>query len=289
MTASKIPRPDGVETDEKKEEGKETKYFWLYIWSVCLFAISIITSSLPWSHWAYTINTCPGYNCECILFGKSFYDQFAGGETIFCKLTTLLQIPLFLTACFLSFYQGRRVLVIRRERNRIKGQKGDGEGNPLLLLKSRNGRVLKEGDVFVEEKEIEMEPPSRKLCITLVVISSVCLLLVTSIYILHVVGYHWSCNEYRRMLMHLLRASGNMAQILSERLECTAIFSFMDYLQPKRKLYDPYDYERTYRINTGMSLFIAQMALLKNVFVWICISYLNIKMLRKRIHYDRTQ
>ncbi|KAK6645287.1 hypothetical protein RUM43_001563 [Polyplax serrata] len=200
-----------------------------------------------------------------------------------------LQIPLFLTACFLSFYQGRRVLVIRRERNRIKGQKGDGEGNPLLLLKSRNGRVLKEGDVFVEEKEIEMEPPSRKLCITLVVISSVCLLLVTSIYILQVVGYHWSCNEYRRMLMHLLRASGNMAQILSERLECTAIFSFMDYLQPKRKLYDPYDYERTYRINTGISLFIAQMALLKNVFVWICISYLNIKMLRKRIHYDRTQ
>ncbi|EEB14175.1 hypothetical protein Phum_PHUM285610 [Pediculus humanus corporis] len=247
--------------------------------SSSLILVSFITTSLPWGYWAKAINTCHDYDCECILFGKAFADQFTGGRVIYCQTITLLHVPLFLISSFMCFYQGRRAYIFRRQRLRIKYGK-QCEKNPIILkcrtLLSRSGRIIKEGDIIMEEKEIEMEPPSYKWCITLIVVSSLFLILLCCVYVLHVVGYYWSCNEYRIMLIKLLKASGNMAQIFSERLECRAVYSFMDYLQPKRNLQDSQDYERKYKINTGLSLFIAQMVLLKNIFVWVCVSIVNI-------------
>lgn len=75
----------------------ERSIFFRLLFSSILLLISLVTTALVWGHWAYTLDTCPLYNCGCIFFGIAFENGFAGGNVEFCQYVTYAQIPVFLT------------------------------------------------------------------------------------------------------------------------------------------------------------------------------------------------
>ncbi|XP_046392492.1 uncharacterized protein LOC124160629 [Ischnura elegans] len=99
-----------------------------------------------------------------------------------------------------------------------------------------------------------------------------------------------TCNEWRRVALRMLSASGDLARVVTARLSCGAIYDFMDYLQPRKVIHYGFTYEfqgpnsRTIRegettiINTAAALKVAVSAAWINVLFWLCLVCLNVKM-----------
>lgn len=90
-------------------------------------------------------------------------------------------------------------------------------------------------------------------------------------------GYLSTCSQYKRTLERLIGLHGTAIPVIHRRLSCTAIFDFMDYIQP--------DSAHGYRegfINTGIDLSIGIVA---SFFSWVSFlyaSYLNVRMARNK-------
>lgn len=88
-------------------------------------------------------------------------------------------------------------------------------------------------------------------------------------------GYLATCNQYKRTLEKLLGVHGTVLPVIYGRLSCTAIFDFMDYMQPDTGI----GYREGF-INTGIDLILGVIA---SCLSWLCFlyaSFLNIKMAR---------
>lgn len=89
-------------------------------------------------------------------------------------------------------------------------------------------------------------------------------------------GYLATCKEYKRTLERLLGVQGTALPVIYGRLSCTAIFDFMDYMQP--------DTGNAYRegfINTGVDLTLGVTASCLSWLFFLFMSFLNVKMARQ--------
>lgn len=86
-------------------------------------------------------------------------------------------------------------------------------------------------------------------------------------------GYLVTCNQYKRTLERLLGVQGTVLPVIYGRLSCTAIFDFMDYMQPDTGI----GYREGF-INTGIDLSLGIAASCLSWLYFIYASFLNIKM-----------
>ncbi|KAL0280641.1 UNVERIFIED_CONTAM: hypothetical protein PYX00_001869 [Menopon gallinae] len=250
----------------------ESKLFRCYFYSSILLIFFVVTFSVPWGHWAYTLDRCTGQDCGCILYGRAYHDVFSGGQTEYCQFVTFAQIPLLLITIVLICYHGVRAYITPRRR----AKKAAWRGNPLLSGSRRKSDIDKNLRI--------VEPPSVAGIISLIATSIIALAVLLTALGFLIDGYIQSCNEYRRMLVRYLAASGRVAYVLNNRLICSSIFDFMDHLQPDRRRdrNQIFDYTRD-RINTGLSLLLSIVSLSLNVILWIYILILNFRLLFRKI------
>lgn len=74
-------------------------------------------------------------------------------------------------------------------------------------------------------------------------------------------GYRYTCNQYRNTLERLIGVHGTLIPVVHNRLACSSVLDFMDYIQP--------DTGNAYRegfINTAASLIIG---IVMSFFTWI--------------------
>ncbi|KAG6455566.1 hypothetical protein O3G_MSEX009257 [Manduca sexta] len=91
-------------------------------------------------------------------------------------------------------------------------------------------------------------------------------------------GFFRTCNQYRGYLVREMRASGDQATAIHFRLNCQAIYDFMDYIQRGISSSRGGDY-----INTGVSLQLALITAWAAVGLWVAVVvYAAIRAYRER-------
>lgn len=71
----------------------------------------------------------------------------------------------------------------------------------------------------------------------------------------------------------ILQASGDLSDLVMERLSCGTMYDFLDYLHPDSNYHVPHipqyqHYRRTFHINTGFILLTSILLLWANVIIW---------------------
>lgn len=89
-------------------------------------------------------------------------------------------------------------------------------------------------------------------------------------------GFLTTCRQYRIVLQKMLSITGSALPVIHSRLQCQAIYDFMDYLQP-----DPIDSYRNGFINTGLDLILGIFASCVSFVAFGVSSFINIRFTRR--------
>lgn len=89
----------------------ETWLAMLYIGSVLLSVISIVSLVTAWQHWAWTLDTCIEFDCGCILYGINTFNTFIGGDVKLCHFASYCPVPGILIGLCLGGYHGYRCCI----------------------------------------------------------------------------------------------------------------------------------------------------------------------------------
>lgn len=73
-----------------------------------------------------------------------------------------------------------------------------------------------------------------------------------------------------------MHSVGNQVAVIQGRLQCTAVYDFMDYLMPDFN----YERRREDRINTSAAMLIAAIATWVGFLLWLGATVINIRMSR---------
>ncbi|KAJ9597363.1 hypothetical protein L9F63_011752 [Diploptera punctata] len=240
----------------------------LYGAATCLSLITIICIAVPWTHWKQILDTCTNYSCGCILYGTNYFYVYNGGNTSMCQFTTFAPIPVLVIAIIMAGYHGYRVCMSGKKVKRKQKRNGD-----VAVIESRSGEPY--------------DGPGLKWLIALIVIACCVSALLAVSTVTLIDGYYTTCREYRHHMTKWEVVNGQMASVINGRLQCGAIFDFMDYMEPIRRPFfrkdyinynyphEEKDYERGGFINTGLSLQIAISSACINCVTWglIIINY----------------
>lgn len=90
-------------------------------------------------------------------------------------------------------------------------------------------------------------------------------------------GFLSTCNQYRLTLQRILAVSGTALPVIHSRLNCQAVFDFMDYMQP-----DSIYATRDGFINTGLDLLLGIFASFASFIFFGLSSAVNIRMTRMK-------
>lgn len=237
----------------------------LYFLSAILSIIEFTALLTPWLHWSEILDTCPQYRCNCILYGSSGFSFFSGGKNVLCRFATYASLPVILISSGFTVYHGYRSCILsrRNKRNQNSGY--------------RRGRTREEG----EQTENNL---GGKLWYLWTGLSILVVILLFSNAVIVTDGYYKTCDQYRRTLVKSLVATGNSAKVIYDRLQCGAVFDFMDYMEPFTRPFfvkdesrlrptDPRrDFYRGQMINTGATLQLAIVCLWFNFATWLIVS-----------------
>lgn len=90
-------------------------------------------------------------------------------------------------------------------------------------------------------------------------------------------GFLSTCNQYRLTLQRILSLSGTALPVIHSRLNCQAIFDFMDYVQP-----DSLYATRDGFINTGLDLTLGIIASFVSFLLFGAAAFINIRLSRMK-------
>nr|XP_012221871.1 PREDICTED: uncharacterized protein LOC105671903 isoform X2 [Linepithema humile] len=241
---------------------------WLYIGSMLLSVTSVVSLVTAWQHWAWTLDTCIGIDCGCILYGINTFNTFIGGDVKLCHFATYCLVPGIIIGLCLGGYHGYRCCVHkdldspkRMSRGRVYHDDSNLNNNGetvVVTVKRRAGF----------KQWIPIAFLTALIC---------CLSLAHAVVITD--GYYKTCNHYRRNLIQLLGSRASEIRVIHNRLPCGAIFDYMDYLQP-----DTNNWRRASEINTGFALQLAICASWFTFFAWFLACLINFSMARRRLH-----
>ncbi|EFN70593.1 hypothetical protein EAG_03184 [Camponotus floridanus] len=238
----------------------------LYTGSMIFCVISVISFVTVWQHWTWTLGSCIDIDCGCILYGINTFRTFLGGDVKLCHFGSYGLTPIIVIAMCLSGFHGYRCCIhknLDKPKQINRTQTYDDDRNNL------NGQV-----VMVHAKRRSIFKQWMPVAFFAVCIC--CLSLIHAVVITD--GYYKSCEQYKRYLIQLLGSRGREIQVIHNRLPCSAIFDFMDYLHP-----DTNNWRRGSEINTGLALQLAIFTSWFNFFAWLIACLINFIMARKRL------
>ncbi|XP_028039981.1 uncharacterized protein LOC114250350 [Bombyx mandarina] len=224
-----------------------------------LLTISIVCIAIPYNHWRVSLDMCPGnflenISCGCILNGVFTSQSFNGGHNSYCLYAIFAPIPVIVYAIVMALFHMYRVCI-----NNI----GKYEDEKTTEMEEIEGRSI----VVTSRSQVTDSNDSVIYCW----IPTSCLAAILCLYnLVHAIittdGYFRTCTQYRGALVRDLRQSGSSAIAIHFRLNCQAIFDFMDYVHN-----DSQNSRRGDYINTGASLQLALFATWASVVLWIVI------------------
>ncbi|KAB0791985.1 hypothetical protein PPYR_13946 [Photinus pyralis] len=235
----------------------EKKLTIFYSLSVGLGAIASITSGIAWGHWKQTLDQCVGRNCSCILYGTHTPTVFLGGRNGACIWVTYGPLIYILISIAMACFHGFRVLFSRKKTI-----------TRTVTAKNEVGETIELHAVQGESTN----PLPRAFWITMACITSFFTIYALTHFSIFADGFLTTCKQYRLALHRQLRFSGTVTPVIHERLACTAIFDFMDYIQP--------DSGNAYRegyINTGLDLSLGISAAFFSWILFLGTSVINIR------------
>lgn len=229
--------------DQGSAEKKLTAFYSLI---VALGATTSITSGIAWGHWKQTLDQCIGRNCSCILYGVHTPTVFLGGKDAACIWVTYGPLLYMILSIAMACFHGFRVLFSSKK-----------VVTRTVTAKNEIGETIELHAVQGESTN----PLPRAFWITMATITSIFTLYGLIHFSILTDGFFSTCKQYRLALHKQLGFGGTITPVIHERLACTAIYDFMDYIQP--------DSGNAYRegfINTGIDLTLSISA---SCFVWV--------------------
>ncbi|CAH1733348.1 unnamed protein product [Aphis gossypii] len=227
-----------------------------------------------WWYWYYELDAdcVQARDCKCLLFGTSFAGGgFVGGDRFACLYVTYsLVASAGLGACA-CVYHGCRALLcpsrgLRRRHRHHRPVRTAAETGP------------EDGTRSVNSPQIQIS--SLTACFAIILAVMALNMFIASIVLSN--GYISTCLEYVHRVKSFLMVSGNMVELITNRMSCGTIYDFMDYLQPPSR---QVTYELIHRrktnprdsvINTSVLLIISIVLSWLNTLIWViftCYTY----------------
>ncbi|XP_074104917.1 uncharacterized protein LOC141531209 isoform X2 [Cotesia typhae] len=235
----------------------------LYSAAALLSVISFICIITTWQYWAWTLDSCFETDCNCIFYGVNAFSKLRGGDVKICHFATYAVIPSVLFSIGFGLYHGYRTCINKKL------------SEPKIIAR----RSVNFSSDEIDGNVVVVTPKSRSPCkhwtpTTFLAALITCLSLAHAIVITD--GYYKTCEQYKKRIIHVLGSSGREAAV-HNRLSCSAIFDYMDYIEP-----DSNNWRRGDEMNTGLALLFALISIWSNFIIWIIIFIINFVMARQR-------
>ncbi|XP_063218350.1 uncharacterized protein LOC134528553 [Bacillus rossius redtenbacheri] len=258
------------------EYASELRLAVLYLAGALLAVVATVSAAVPSLHWREILDNCVDARCGCVLHGAYTVVYFNGGRNAICHFAVLASLPAAVVGLVMSGYHGYRVC--------ISAHKTSGRSAGY-----RNGRPA---TAQPASREPKVKPPACRCWVLLAVLAALNTLLLFAVAVTLSHGYHTTCSQYRHQLARTLPAVGLSARAVHERLPCSAVLDFMDFLEPTtrpfRRRHDV-DYSRPHEevgpsrggfIHTATALLLAACSAWANTAVWALVTALNVALER---------
>ncbi|XP_022199124.2 uncharacterized protein LOC111056109 [Nilaparvata lugens] len=219
-----------------------------------------ILVTIVWRYWKDVLNTCMDAHCNCILYATALSHTVIGSDTAICKYVAFLPVPITIWATIMGSYHGYRAC-IRRTNYSANRRRSAMFVNEAARLHSKKNYSLGYSCLFI--------------------ISSIIVIIGIGISITVTYGYYSTCASYRTAVLKQLSATGNLAAMVQERMSCSTVYDFLDYIQPEPDYMENKFRRNTYIINTGLLLQIAIISTWLSVLAWLAIVLLNLFLIFK--------
>ncbi|XP_003244943.1 uncharacterized protein LOC100573900 isoform X1 [Acyrthosiphon pisum] len=219
-----------------------------------------------WSYWYYELDAdcVQARDCKCLLFGTSFAGGgFVGGDLFACQYVAYSLMASAGLAAYTSVYYGCRLLLCA----------GHGRGRHQHHRPVRPVAESRPEDGTSPQIQIN----GLTICLAIILAVMALNMFIASIVLSN--GYISTCLQYVHRVKSYLMVSGNMVELITNRMSCGTIYDFMDYLQPPSR---QVTYELIHRhktnprdsvINTSALLIISIVLSWLNTFIWIVFTF----------------
>ncbi|XP_022917783.1 uncharacterized protein [Onthophagus taurus] len=248
------------------QRGTEKKLSIAYSLCIACGIIAAICVGVPYGHWKGTLDVCgtlpSRQNCSCILYGRNTFNYIAGGSNHICNFVTFGPLAYVIFSLLLACFHGFRVMF------------GSTNSQRTITTKNELGEM-----VILQTVDSETTSPlTRSFWITKSIISVVLTIYALVLFAMFMDGFLHTCNEYRKRLEKILGIHGTVIPVIHNRLDCNAIFDFMDYIEPDTAIA-----RRDGTINTAASLITGLIASCLSWVLFFFSSIWNINQARNKV------
>ncbi|XP_034244552.1 uncharacterized protein LOC117647122 [Thrips palmi] len=246
----------------------------------CASLLTVVSLAVILTHWHDALDACAHADCGCLLYARVSTSSYAiqGSDVSLCWFSGAAPLPGLVFALSLAAWYGYRgfVRVPASERRAVTDLRG-ADGSAVRLV-SRGGPALQVRGP--EDTARLTERIARAAAFT--IMQGVACLLLGLLAVSHVAvltdGFLTACREYRHAVLKTLRASGNLAQLVNDRLSCPVIFDFLDYMKPDaREVFQDGHWFPGQRalatVNTSAALVISLVAAYSCMVLWFALAY----------------
>ncbi|KAL5237923.1 hypothetical protein ACI65C_005333 [Semiaphis heraclei] len=223
-----------------------------------------------WSYWYYELDAdcVQARDCKCLLFGTSFAGGgFVGGDRFACQYVAYSLLASAGLATYTSVYYGCTLLLCAGHSHRRHQHH-----RPVSTVAETRPQ---DGTTGCSSPQIRINGLTIFLAIILAVMALN--MFIASIVLTN--GYISTCLQYVHRVKSFLMVSGNMVELITNRMSCGAIYDFMDYLQPPSR---QVTYELIHRhktnprdsvINTSALLIISIVLSWLSTLIWVVFTF----------------
>lgn len=246
-----------MENPRFKQLVSERRLTVIYFVCAALSTIGLITTAVVFGYWHDTLNICQGQeelgyrHCGCLLYAKSTFRLFIGGDTVICHFVEYSNVPGIVIGLTLGVWHWYRTSFILNKIPKSKRKR-----RPI----ARNNDNEMDNNVAVVQKPSTYATVTWLFCAFILLLTA--LMCLTSAILL-TDGAMKACGEYRQNIVETIHADSNMAVLIKDRLFCNAVFDFMDYLQPIK-----YRFSANF-INSGAAIYVALFTMWFAALGWV--------------------
>ncbi|KAK3931607.1 Lysine-specific histone demethylase 1A [Frankliniella fusca] len=253
----------------------------------CSSLLCVVTLAVILSHWHDALDGCTLADCGCLLYARAATSSFAytGSDVSLCWFSGAAPLPGLAVAVSLAAWYGYR--------GWVRPGPASGQRRAMQVVRGADGSGVR---LMVQPRGPGAPPPSlpaaphphaRRLVksaalytvlFSLMTVQGVLCLLLALFAVSHAAvltdGFLVACREYRHAVLKTLRASGNLAELVNDRLTCPVIFDFLDYMKPDvREAFQGDNHwfpgqRKLTTVNTGAALVISLLAAYSNAALW---------------------
>lgn len=229
-----------------------------------------------WSYWYYELDAdcVQARDCKCLLFGTSFAGGgFVGGDRFACQYVAYSLLASAGLAVYMCVHYGCRLLLCpgHGHRRRPHHQHHRHHRPVRTVAETRP----EDGTTGCNSPQVQID--SLTICLAIIFAAMALNMFIASIVLSN--GYISTCLQYVHRVKSFLMVSGNMVELITNRMSCGTIYDFMDYLQPPSR---QVTYELIHRhkanprdsvINTSALLIVSIVLSWLNTLIWVVFTF----------------